>query len=140
MPKPSAGAFESPLRLACCARNRSSAEAPAKRRFCARVKRQKAHAAEGCRLCAQCLYRGMSKIDLYEPIGVIKPVAPDIWIADGPIEHMDYALGLKFPFPTRMAVIRLPSGELFVWSPIAASEELYAQVAALGAVAHLVSP
>jgi hypothetical protein len=59
----------------------------------------------------------------------------EIWIADGPVTSFH-----SFPYPTRMAVIRLSDGDLFVWSPIALSDSLRASVEALGAVRHLVSP
>ncbi|MAU59518.1 DUF4336 domain-containing protein [Parvibaculum sp.] len=62
--------------------------------------------------------------------------AENIWIADGPI--VDAALG--FHYPTRMAVIRLSGGGLFVWSPVPLTEELRAGVAALGEVRHIVAP
>jgi len=39
-----------------------------------------------------------------------------------------------------MAVIRLRNGTLAVWSPVALSEPLQAQVAKLGDVAHLIAP
>lgn len=45
-----------------------------------------------------------------------------------------------FPYPTRMAVIRLSDGSLFVWSPVALSGTLRTSVDALGPVRHLVSP
>lgn len=60
---------------------------------------------------------------------------PDIWIAEGPVVSF-----YGFPYPTRMVVIRLGDGSLFIWSPIALTTELKAEVKALGAVAHLVSP
>ena len=44
-----------------------------------------------------------------------------------------------FPYPTRMALIRLPSG-IFVWSPIALSAALRHEVDGLGPVRWLVSP
>jgi hypothetical protein len=44
------------------------------------------------------------------------------------------------PYSTRMAVIRLSDGSLFVWSPVALSTALRAAVDALGPVRHLVSP
>ncbi|MCP5411524.1 MAG: DUF4336 domain-containing protein [Alphaproteobacteria bacterium] len=75
----------------------------------------------------------------YSPLNVLKPVAPDIWIADGPEIAMDY-LGLKLPFSTRMTVVRLANGDLFVHSPIAPDAGLMDQVAALGPVAHLIAP
>ncbi|KAK0358279.1 hypothetical protein LTR94_036056, partial [Friedmanniomyces endolithicus] len=39
-----------------------------------------------------------------------------------------------------MAVIRLAGGDLFVWSPVALTEGLRAEVDALGEVRHLVAP
>lgn len=45
-----------------------------------------------------------------------------------------------FRYPTRMAIIRLKSGELVLWSPTAFSDDLGAAVAALGTVRHLVAP
>ncbi len=60
----------------------------------------------------------------------------DLWTADGPDVRF---LGL-FPYPTRMAVVRLRGGDLWVWSPIALDDALAQDVAALGPVRHLVSP
>jgi hypothetical protein len=60
---------------------------------------------------------------------------PEIWIADGPVTSFH-----GFPYPTRMAVIRLSDGSLFVWSPVALTDSLRASVSVLGQVRHLVSP
>jgi hypothetical protein len=60
----------------------------------------------------------------------------EIWLCDGPV--VTAALG--FHFPTRMAVIRLADGGLFVWSPVALSDALRTEIAALGPVRHLVAP
>ena len=60
---------------------------------------------------------------------------PEIWIADGPVASF-----YGFPYPTRMAVIRLSDGSLFVWSPIALSGSLRASIDVLGPVRYLVSP
>lgn len=60
----------------------------------------------------------------------------DLWTADGPDVRF---LGL-FPYPTRMAVVRLRGGDLWVWSPIALDDALAQDVAVLGPVRHLVSP
>lgn len=60
----------------------------------------------------------------------------DLWTADGPDVRF---LGL-FPYPTRMAVVRLRGGDLWVWSPIALDDALAKDVAELGPVRHLVSP
>src|ERR1700758_22479 len=65
----------------------------------------------------------------------LQPFGPEIWIADAPVASF-----YGFPYSTRMAVIRLSDGILFVWSPVALSTELRAAVDALGPVRHLVSP
>lgn len=67
---------------------------------------------------------------------MLKPHGQDIWIADGP----DVTAFLGFHYPTRMAVIRLAGGGLFVWSPTALSDDLRAGVNALGDVRYLVAP
>ncbi len=71
----------------------------------------------------------------YEPLNTLKPVGDNIWIVDGP--HIAF-YGL--PFSTRMTIIRLANGELFIHSPIALTDDLKAEVSALGKVRHLVSP
>jgi hypothetical protein len=60
---------------------------------------------------------------------------PGIWIGEGPVVPF-----FGFPYPTRMALIRMEDGGLFVWSPIALSSGLKQEVDALGIVRHLVSP
>lgn len=64
------------------------------------------------------------------------PFGPDIWIADGP----EIVAAAGFHYPTRMAAIRLADGGLFLWSPIALTDELRAAVDALGEVRHLIAP
>ena len=81
----------------------------------------------------------MSEIGLYTPLNTLKPLAPAIWIADGPLVHMA-ALGLRAPFPTRMTVVQLADGGLWCHSPIAPDQALFAAIDALGPVRHLVSP
>ena len=78
---------------------------------------------------------------LYEPINVYKPVAPSVGIADRPFDHVTL-LGMKMPWPftTRMTVVQLASGELFLHSPIAFDAALAAHLQSLGRVRHLVSP
>lgn len=78
-------------------------------------------------------------MQLYEPLNTLKPVAEDIWIVDGPIVRMAL-YGASIPFPTRMTVIRLGRGELFLHSPTALVESLRAELERLGPVRHLVSP
>jgi hypothetical protein len=59
----------------------------------------------------------------------------DIWFAEGPTTAV-----AGFRYPTRMVVIRLADGGLFVWSPVELSEGLGAAVDALGPVRALVAP
>jgi hypothetical protein len=75
----------------------------------------------------------------YDPLETLKPFADDVWIADGPEIGMSI-LGATFPFPTRMTVVRLQSGDLWLHSPIAWSESLASSIAELGPVRHLIAP
>ena len=78
---------------------------------------------------------------LYEPINVYKPLAERIGIVDGPLEYLTVAgVQLPMPFTTRMTVIRLADGDLFLHSPIVFDASLAAALAAMGRVRHLVSP
>jgi len=62
-------------------------------------------------------------------------IGDEIWIADGPTVSF-----YGFPYPTRMALVRLESGDLWVWSPVDIDSELRAEIDALGRVRHVVSP
>lgn len=73
--------------------------------------------------------------DIYEPINALKLVDTNIWIVDG--KTIDFR---GVAFPTRMTVIRLRSGGLFVHSPTELTPELKHQIDSLGPVEHLVSP
>lgn len=66
---------------------------------------------------------------------MLEPIGPDIWLADG--DCVDFH---GFAYPTRSIIVRLQNGALWVWSPIALTDALKADVDALGTVAHLVSP
>lgn len=66
---------------------------------------------------------------------MLRRFADDVWLADGPVVAV-----AGFHYPTRMAVIRLADGGLFVWSPVALTNALAAAVSALGEVRHLVTP
>ncbi|MDO8801304.1 DUF4336 domain-containing protein [Phenylobacterium sp.] len=69
-------------------------------------------------------------------VAMLEQFAPEIWIASGPT--VTAAAG--FHYPTRMAVIRLAGGALFVWSPVALSDALGAAVDDLGEVRYLIAP
>jgi hypothetical protein len=78
---------------------------------------------------------------LYEPINVYKPVAADIGIVDGPLEYLIVSgIRLPLPFTTRMTVVRLSNGDLFLHSPIKFDQTLAKELQRLGRVRHLVSP
>lgn len=66
---------------------------------------------------------------------MLKEFGPDIWIADGP--NVSVA---GFHYPSRMVIIRLSTGALFVLSPIGLSAEIRAEVLAIGRVQHVVAP
>ena len=67
---------------------------------------------------------------LYEPINQYKPFAPGIGIIDGPF----------LPFTTRMTVVQLRSGDLFLHSPVAFDATLAKHLQSMGTIRHLVSP
>lgn len=66
---------------------------------------------------------------------MLKQFGREIWIADGSAVST-----AGFHYPTRMAVIRLSDGGLFIWSPIRLPDSLRAEVDALGDVRYLVCP
>ncbi len=78
---------------------------------------------------------------LYEPINEYKPFAARIGIVDGPFEYVSI-VGMKLPWPftTRMTVVQLATGELFLHSPIAFDATLATELGSLGRIRHLVSP
>ena len=61
---------------------------------------------------------------------------PEIWIADGPPVRVAGPLHL----PTRMIVVKLSDGSLWIDSPVPASRGEMEKIAALGPVRYLVSP
>jgi len=65
----------------------------------------------------------------------LQSVADNIWLMDG--DCVDF---FGFPYPTRMVIVRLNSGGLWVWSPIRYSSEAASQLLALGTIEHFVSP
>jgi len=76
-----------------------------------------------------------------EPINVYKPVAPNIGFVDGPFEYLTVGgAKLPLPFTTRMTVVRLSNGGLFLHSPIKFDTRVANEMLILGAVCHLVSP
>jgi len=62
-------------------------------------------------------------------------LAEDIWIVDG-----ETVRWFSMPFPTRMTLVRLHSGELFVHSPTRLTPDVRREVESVGTVRHIVSP
>lgn len=65
----------------------------------------------------------------------LRELDEDLWILDGPRVRM-----LGIPFTTRMTIIRLTDGGLWLHSPVAASEGQLSELEALGPIRHLVAP
>ncbi len=65
----------------------------------------------------------------------LDPFGENIRLGAGPVIS-----SAGFRYPTRMVVIRLADGGLFVWSPVALSVEQRAAVDALGSVRFIVAP
>lgn len=76
---------------------------------------------------------------IYPPVDQLKPVGESIWLVDGPTVPFGLPCA-KIDYPTRMTIIRLNDGGLFLHSPIRFTETLAETVSALGPVRHLVSP
>jgi hypothetical protein len=68
-------------------------------------------------------------------VPLLRAIGQNIWLRDGPVVR---AYGL--PFPTRMAVVRLDGGELWIWSPIQLDDDLRHEVMALGEPRFAVEP
>jgi hypothetical protein len=78
---------------------------------------------------------------VYEPLNEYKLIGPNIGIVDGPLEYFTTAgVRLPLPFSTRMTVVRLKNGDLFLHSPIAFEAALAGRLQSMGKIRHLVSP
>lgn len=66
---------------------------------------------------------------------MLKVFADNIWFIDGDPIHFKL-----IPFETRMVIVRLRSGELWIHSPVQVSAERMASIDKLGRVRHLVGP
>src|SRR5262245_58158424 len=53
----------------------------------------------------------------YPPLNTLKLVAEDVWIVDGPVIRFGMSSWPKMLFPTRMTIIRVAGGNLFIHSP-----------------------
>jgi hypothetical protein len=66
---------------------------------------------------------------------MLEQLGTDLWFADGGVVSFN-----GFDYPTRMGVVRLADGGLWLWSPVKPTEALKDEVRALGPVRHIVSP
>ncbi len=66
---------------------------------------------------------------------MLEEFGPSLYVAEGPTVSF-----YGFPYPTRMAVARLSDGGVWVWSPVALTDELASSVEEIGPVRHIVSP
>lgn len=65
----------------------------------------------------------------------LQTFAENVWTVDGPPVHF-----IGIPFPTRLALVRLTDGSLWVNSPISAKAETIREIENLGPVKYLVAP
>ena len=79
------------------------------------------------------------EVKKYSPLNSLKKIADNLWIVDGEEVLMNFKL-FKVPFSTRMTVIRLQNGGLWVHSPINPSDNLLFEIKQLGEVKHLIAP
>src|SRR6516165_1132974 len=78
---------------------------------------------------------------VYEPLNEYKPLGSDIGIVDSPLEYFTTAgVTLPLPFTTRMTVVQLKNGDLFLHSPIAFDARLAGHLQSMGTIRHLISP
>jgi hypothetical protein len=114
--------------------------------FAALTKSQKfvglEHAIRGCSTLFETRnvdMNGSEAFDPYTPLNVLKPIAAGVWIVDGPEIQFSY-LGLRFPLQTRMTLIRLPNGGLWIHSPTSLTDALAGKVLEAGPVLFLIAP
>jgi hypothetical protein len=66
---------------------------------------------------------------------MLEPLGSNLWFAEGGIVSFH-----GFDYPTRMVVVRLADGGLWLWSPVEKTAGLESEVLALGPIRHIVSP
>jgi hypothetical protein len=65
----------------------------------------------------------------------LEPLGPNLWFADGGTVSFN-----GFDYPTRMGLVQLADGGLWLWSPVEKTAAIEDQIRALGPVRHIVSP
>jgi hypothetical protein len=71
----------------------------------------------------------------YPPLDTPKPIADGVYIVDSELPGLRGTI-----FPARMTIIRLPSGDLILYSPTRFTDGLHRELDRLGEVRHLVAP
>lgn len=66
---------------------------------------------------------------------MLEPLGQDLWFADGGIVSFK-----GFDYPTRMVIVRLADGGLWLWSPVEKTTTIEDDIRELGPVRHIVSP
>lgn len=66
---------------------------------------------------------------------MLESLGSDVWLADGGVVSFH-----GFDYPTRMVIVRLADGGLWLWSPIERDGEIDDAICRLGPVRHIVSP
>lgn len=65
---------------------------------------------------------------------MVTSIAPDVWVHATPLRFLGLEVG------ARMSVVRLPSGDVLVHSPVKLDAELARAIDALGPVRHVIAP
>jgi len=66
---------------------------------------------------------------------MLQEFGPSLYLAEGTSVPF-----MTIPYPTRMVVVRLNDGGIWIWSPVKLTPELERSVEAIGPVRHIVSP
>lgn len=66
---------------------------------------------------------------------MLEQLAENVWVVEGACVNFH-----GFAYPTRSVIIRLKSGQLWVWSPVELTDDLAAQVEKIGRPAYLIAP
>jgi hypothetical protein len=75
----------------------------------------------------------------YPPLNTLKRVAENVWIVDGPVIRFGMPWA-RMPFSTRMTLVRLAGGDLFVHSPTPLVPELKREVERVGTPRWIIGP
>jgi hypothetical protein len=77
--------------------------------------------------------------ETYPPLNTLKPVCDDVWIVDGPVIRFGMPWP-KMPFPTRMTIVRIAEGDLFLHSPTPLTGDLRAEIERVGRPRWIIGP